>query len=117
MAIREVHLTSQTVASERFGPFLCFGFLIFYKLNYLQPWVIAGGFFYVSKYRYCTDGGIHIKSYQSYLKIERGLSKNTVQNYSFDIERLCLFLTTNGIEVSPIQISEKLYSNYIFHSQ
>jgi hypothetical protein len=47
MAIREVHLTSQTVASERFGPFLCFGFLIFYKLNYLQPWVIAGGFFYV----------------------------------------------------------------------
>jgi integrase/recombinase XerD len=44
-----------------------------------------------SKYRYFVRmNGIPISSYQSYLKIERGLSKNTVQNYSFDIERLCL---------------------------
>ena len=56
----------------------------------------------------------YIKSYQSYLKIERGLSKNTVQNYSFDIERLCLFLTTNGIEVSPIQISEETIQQFIY---
>jgi integrase/recombinase XerD len=56
----------------------------------------------------------YIKSYQSYLKIERGLSKNTVQNYSFDIERLCLFLTTNGIEVSPIQISEETVQQFIY---
>jgi integrase/recombinase XerD len=48
------------------------------------------------------------------LKIERGLSKNTVQNYSFDIERLCLFLTTNGIEVSPIQISEETIQQFIY---
>ena len=26
----------------------------------------------------------YIKSFQSYLKIERGLSKNTIDNYSFD---------------------------------
>jgi integrase/recombinase XerD len=56
----------------------------------------------------------YIKSYQSYLKIECGLSKNTVQNYSFDIERLCLFLTTNGIEVSPIQISEETIQQFIY---
>lgn len=56
----------------------------------------------------------YIKSYQSYLKIERGLSKNTVENYSFDIERLCLFLTTNGIEVSPIQISEETVQQFIY---
>jgi len=54
------------------------------------------------------------KSYQSYLRIERGLSKNTIENYSFDIERLCLFLNTNGIEVSPIQISEETMQQFIY---
>jgi integrase/recombinase XerD len=56
----------------------------------------------------------YIKSYQSYLKIERGLSKNTVDNYSFDIERLCFFLTTNKIEVSPIKISEETVQQFIY---
>jgi integrase/recombinase XerD len=56
----------------------------------------------------------YIKSFQSYLKIERGLSKNTVENYSFDIERLCSFLSTNGIEVSPIQISEETVQQFIY---
>lgn len=54
------------------------------------------------------------KSYQSYLKIERGLSKNTVANYSFDIERLCLFLTENGIEVSPLKIGEETIQQFIY---
>ncbi|EIA10615.1 site-specific tyrosine recombinase XerD [Flavobacterium frigoris] len=56
----------------------------------------------------------YIKSYQSYLKIERGLSKNTIENYSFDIERLCLFLATNGIEVSPIKISEETLQQFVY---
>ena len=55
-----------------------------------------------------------IKSYQSYLKIERGLSKNTVDNYTFDIERLCLFLEENGIDVSPIKISEENIQQFIY---
>lgn len=56
----------------------------------------------------------YIKSFQSYLKIERGLSKNTVENYSFDIERLCLFLSTNGIEVSPIEIGEETVQQFVY---
>ncbi|KDN54278.1 site-specific tyrosine recombinase XerD [Flavobacterium seoulense] len=56
----------------------------------------------------------YIKSYQSYLKIERGLSKNTVTNYSFDIERLCLFLTENKIEVSPVKINEEIVQQFIY---
>ena len=56
----------------------------------------------------------YIKSYQSYLKIERGLSKNTVENYSFDIERLCLFLTENEIVVSPIKINEETVQQFIY---
>ena len=56
----------------------------------------------------------YIKSYQSYLKIERGLSKNTITNYSFDIERLCLFLTENKITVSPLKISEETVQQFIY---
>ena len=57
----------------------------------------------------------YIKSYQSYLRIERGMSKNTIDNYSFDIERLCLFLDENSISVSPITISEETIQQFIYH--
>lgn len=57
----------------------------------------------------------YIKSYQSYLRIERGMSKNTIDNYSFDIERLCLFLDENSISVSPITISEEPIQQFIYH--
>ena len=56
----------------------------------------------------------YIKRYQSYLKIERGLSQNTIENYSFDIQRLCLFLTENKMEVSPIQIDEEILQQFIY---
>lgn len=57
----------------------------------------------------------YIKSYQSYLRIERGMSKNTIDNYSFDIERLCLFLDENSIAVSPITITEETIQQFIYH--
>ena len=56
----------------------------------------------------------YLKSYQSYLKLERGLSKNTIENYSFDIDRLCAFLDQNEIEVSPIKISEETIQQFIY---
>lgn len=56
----------------------------------------------------------YIKDYQSYLRIERGLSKNTIENYGFDIERLCLFLETNQIEVSPIDITDETIQEFIY---
>jgi integrase/recombinase XerD len=56
----------------------------------------------------------YIKSYQSYLKIERGLSKNTIDNYSFDLERLCLFLSQNEILVSPLAIGEETVQQFIY---
>ena len=56
----------------------------------------------------------YLKSYQSYLKIERGLSQNTIDNYSFDVERLCVFLETNSIEVSPIKISEETIQQFVY---
>ena len=57
----------------------------------------------------------YIKNYQSYLKIERGLSTNTIDNYSFDVERLCLFLDQNQMDVSPIHISEEVVQQFIYH--
>lgn len=55
-----------------------------------------------------------IKSYQSYLRIERGLSKNTIENYTFDIDRLCNFLEQNNIEVSALKISEETLQQFIY---
>jgi integrase/recombinase XerD len=57
---------------------------------------------------------VYIKSYQSYLKIERGLSKNTIDNYTLDIERLCLFLENNSFAVSPINIGEETIQLFIY---
>lgn len=56
----------------------------------------------------------YIKDYQSYLRIERGLSKNTIENYGFDIERLCLFLEVNKIEVSPLKITDETVQQFIY---
>jgi integrase/recombinase XerD len=56
----------------------------------------------------------YIKNYQSYIRIERGLSKNTITNYSFDIERLCLFLEENTIAVTPLKISEETIQQFIY---
>jgi integrase/recombinase XerD len=55
-----------------------------------------------------------IKSYQSYLRIERGLSKNTIDNYAFDIQRLCGYLEQNNISVSPIDINEELLQAFVY---
>ncbi|WP_163398984.1 site-specific tyrosine recombinase XerD [Flavobacterium fluviatile] len=56
----------------------------------------------------------YIKDYQSYLRIERGLSKNTIENYGFDIERFYLFLETNQIDISPIKISDETVQQFIY---
>jgi len=56
----------------------------------------------------------YIKSFQSYLKIERGLSKNTIANYTLDIEKLTFFLETNAIAVSPILITEEIVQQFIY---
>ena len=56
----------------------------------------------------------YIKSFQSYLKIERGLSKNTVANYTFDLERLCVFLNENNISVAPETITDETVQQFIY---
>ena len=56
----------------------------------------------------------YIKSFQSYLGIERNLSKNTIANYTFDIEKLCAFLDENEITETPITITEQTLQEFIY---
>lgn len=42
------------------------------------------------------------------------MSKNTIDNYSFDIQRLCLFLNKNKIVVTPIKIGEETVQQFIY---
>ena len=56
----------------------------------------------------------YIKSFQSHLKIERGLSKNTVANYTFDLERLSKFLLENEISISPEKMNEETIQQFIY---
>lgn len=48
------------------------------------------------------------------MKIERGLSKNTIENYTFDVERLLHFLNQNEIVVSPLKIGEETLQQFIY---
>ena len=57
----------------------------------------------------------YLKGYQHYLKLERGLSANTIANYTFDIERLMAFLNEHGLSVSPVQISALQVQEFIYH--
>ena len=56
----------------------------------------------------------YIKEYQNYLRLERGLSKNTIDNYTFDIEKLVLFLTQKEMNISPIHITEEIIQQFIY---
>ncbi|WP_136668746.1 site-specific tyrosine recombinase XerD [Flavobacterium sp. H122] len=56
----------------------------------------------------------YIKNYQSYLKIERGLSKNSIDSYVMDVEKLCNYLLENNIEISPVAIKEETIQEFIY---
>ncbi len=55
-----------------------------------------------------------LKDYQNYLRLERGLSENSIINYSLDVKKLILWLETNEMEISPIIISEETLQQFIY---
>lgn len=55
-----------------------------------------------------------IKDYQLYLKIERGLSLNTIENYARDIKKLVFFLDDRDITITPISIDENHIQQFIY---
>nr|WP_298997790.1 site-specific tyrosine recombinase XerD [uncultured Allomuricauda sp.] len=55
-----------------------------------------------------------LKDYKDYLRIERGLSQNTISNYALDIEKLMGFLSENHISESPILITKEAVQAFIY---
>lgn len=55
-----------------------------------------------------------LKDYQLYLKIERGLSENSISNYSYDVKKLINYLEANSISISPILISKETIQEFIY---
>ncbi|MBO6880972.1 site-specific tyrosine recombinase [Winogradskyella sp.] len=55
-----------------------------------------------------------ITDYQHYLKIERGLSNNSIENYSYDIKKLITYLENNNISSSPTAIDNEIIKQFIY---
>ncbi|MFI1771482.1 site-specific tyrosine recombinase XerD [Thalassobellus citreus] len=55
-----------------------------------------------------------LKDYQLYLKIERGLSKNSIDNYALDVKKLMSYLEINNMSISPISITPEIIQQFIY---
>ncbi|AYN67135.1 site-specific tyrosine recombinase XerD [Euzebyella marina] len=55
-----------------------------------------------------------LTDYQHYLKIERGLSENSIKNYVFDVEKLIAFLEVNNITESPVRIQKETIQQFVY---
>ncbi|MCP4978090.1 MAG: site-specific tyrosine recombinase XerD [Maribacter sp.] len=55
-----------------------------------------------------------LQDYKHYLKIERGLSENSIKNYIWDVEKLISFLEENNISLNPIIIDKEIVQRFIY---
>lgn len=55
-----------------------------------------------------------IKDFQHYLKIERGLSQNTIDSYSRDLKKLVSFINKNEISYPPTSVDENTIQRFIY---
>ena len=57
----------------------------------------------------------YVNDYKSYLRIERGLSANSIASYAFDIQRLVGYLENTSTDVSPVTIDDEAIQQFIYH--
>lgn len=55
-----------------------------------------------------------LKDFQLYLKIERGLSQNSINNYALDVEKLIHYLEDNEISIDPTSISKEVVKDFVY---
>ncbi len=55
-----------------------------------------------------------LSDYLHYLKIERGLSENSVVNYELDIHKLINYITSYQLELSPVTIAKTDIQQFIY---
>ena len=58
--------------------------------------------------------GTAINNFKSYLKIERGLSDNSIVSYENDINKLSNFLLDKNKSISPIKVSPDIIKEFIY---
>ena len=57
-----------------------------------------------------------IKDFEHYLRIERGLSENSIVSYILDIERLLRFLENQSSTATPLSIEKETVQQFIFET-
>ena len=55
-----------------------------------------------------------LQDFQHYLRIERGLSLNSIKNYSLDVEKLMEYLASTNSNENPINISRETIQGFIY---
>ena len=55
-----------------------------------------------------------LKDYQHYLKLERGLSQNSISNYVLDIKKLIVFIETHKLKESPTDIDRASIQRFVY---
>ena len=55
-----------------------------------------------------------INDFSLYLKIERGMSKHTVQSYTLDVQKLIMYLKIHNMSLGPLQITSLQIQRFIY---
>lgn len=55
-----------------------------------------------------------LKDFEHYLQIERGLSKNTLESYRLDVNKLMAYLESNLITTGPIEINNETIKRFVY---
>ena len=55
-----------------------------------------------------------LKDYKHYLKIERGLSNNSIINYEYDLKKLVKYLDLKELPITPIEINHNILQEFIY---
>tara|TARA_S200000501_G_scaffold223308_1_gene209434 strand:- start:2141 stop:3043 length:903 start_codon:yes stop_codon:yes gene_type:complete len=55
-----------------------------------------------------------LKDYKTYLKIERGMTSHTIDNYERDVNALVCFIEKNHIEATPLNIEKKNIEEFLY---
>ena len=57
-----------------------------------------------------------LADFLDYLKLERGLSQNSVDNYRFDVLKLMRFLTKNNNTTNPVKVKTSDVQEFVYAS-
>jgi len=65
-------------------------------------------------YIYAMNWKQATNDYRNYLKIERGLSKNSIANYTLDLQKLQNYLEEHAINEKPLHIGKETVQQFIY---